>query len=442
MQPGFVSFNKKGFVLDNGCRLTIGIAAESVVQGFSLDLLYIDEFAYIKPSLVKTFWNNIYPTLMNNPNSRCVITSTPNGRNLFYQMWTAAEGGLNKFIPYRIYWYDVPGHDETFKHETILNVGIEGWELGFECSFDTQLKSIFSSKTQKELRKYQLNNQFSWSKNNNPIGNKFNISFISQEVIKYDLRNDYFLLTIDLGEGLGQDSTILKIRLIDWDIEKKKLVYKSIGVFKNNNISVEDFAELCMEITKFFDPTKIKVIVENNTYGAEFFLQIKSLKTFNPAFAFFDNQIIAKFYRNSKDDFEYGIRWNGQNKKLGVKSFSNLVTTGILQESHYFSVEEYLNFGMQKNGTYSAQYGHDDLVMADVSLSYFIKGNTVFSVEFLNLVTENLRIKKNDEDADLVAEREKEAKRLANVYTHNGFTIRNHANHVNEDYDTIMLMEL
>lgn len=443
LQPGFVSFNKKGFVLDNGCRLSIGIASESVVQGFSLDLLYIDEFAYIKPSMVRAFWNNIYPTLINNPESRCIITSTPNGRNMFYEMWTSAEAGLNKFKPYRIYWYDVPGRDETFKHETILNVGIEGWEMGFECSFDTQLRSIFTSKTQKELRALQLENQKLWKKTNHPIGEKFNITFIDQKVIQYDLKKDYFLLSVDLGEGLEQDSTVLKLRKVEWDREKKMLVYKSIGIFRDNTISVEDFAEQCMRLTKYFDVNKTRLIVENNTYGGEFFLQIKSLQTYDPNYSFFDNQIIAKFYRNSKSDFEYGIRWDGQNKKLGVKSFSNLVRAGQLQESHYLSIEEYLNFGRQKNGSYAAQYGHDDLVMADVTMSHFVKCNNVYSVEFLNRAKDDIRRLVNDEDPIIVKRRLEKAQKEANVYKHNGFRLRNHADHVKEEkFEDIFLLSV
>lgn len=426
MQPGFISFNKQGFVLDNGCRLSIGIASESVVQGFSLDLLYIDEFAYIKPSLVKNFWNNIYPTLINNPTSRCIITSTPNGRNMFWSMWTAAEAKMNKFVPYRIYWHDVPGRDEAFKLETIQNVGLEAWEMGFECSFDTQLRSIFNSRVQKALRGYQLNTQDFWSKDNNPIGNKYGIEFVSQDIVKYDLKKDYFVIGIDLGEGLEQDNTIMKIKKIEWDKSKKKLVYKSVGVFKDNTISVEDFAELTMDIIRNFDKNKIRVVVENNTYGGEFFLQVKSSIMHNPLYSNFDNIVFAKFHRASKDDFEYGIRWNIQNKKLGVKSFSNLITTDVMIETHSLSIDEYLNFGRQKNNTYAAQYGHDDLVMADVSISHFIKCGNIYSISFLQIVESELRLLCNDEDEEVLRKKAEEKRKLESIYTHNGFHIRNH----------------
>ncbi len=173
LQPGFISFTKKGFTLDNGCRLSIGVASESVVQGFSLDFLFIDEFAYIPTTRVTKFWNNIYPALVNNHNSRCIIASTPNGRNKFYELWSAAKLGKNKFKTSHIYWWEVPRKglpgqtqeqiQENFKNDTIANVGLEGWLMGFECSFDTQLNSIFHTKVQQALRKSQLEHEKDWS---------------------------------------------------------------------------------------------------------------------------------------------------------------------------------------------------------------------------------------------------------------------------------------
>ncbi len=442
MSPGFISFNKKGFVCDNGCRLSIGIASESVVQGFSLDLLYIDEFAYIKNSIVRKFWNNIYPTLINNPNSRCIITSTPNGRNFFWELWTNAEAKLNKFVSYRIYWYDVPRTQslEEFKADTIANVGIEGWDMGFLCSFDTQLRSIFNTPTQKSLRINQLQNENLWSKDNHPIGNKYNISFVQQDIVSYDLKKDFFLLGVDLAEGLEQDSTVAKLKKIEWDIKSQKLVYKSVGVFKDNTISVEDFAEWFMDFSENFSNNNIRAIIENNTYGGEFFSQVKSLKLHEPKYRYFDNIIFAKFRRESKDDFEYGIRWNAQNKKLGVKSFADLVTSGTIVESHYQSIEEYLNFGKMKNGTYAAQYGHDDLTMGDVSISHFIKSNNLFSNAFLNGVKEELRILMHDEDLEIKLKKEEELRRLNNVYIEQGYKLRQHADFVQEANSDIYLM--
>ena len=304
MQPGFIKFNASGFTLDNGCRLSIGVASESVVQGFSLDFLFVDEFAYIPTLRVNKFWNNIYPSLVNNPNSKCIIASTPNGRNKFWELWYGAEMKKNRFKISRIYWYDVPREQnlEDFKADTIANVGLEGWEMGFLCSFDTQLKSIFAVKMQKCLRDKQREHKELWSKDNDSLGNIFDIEFRSKQDfiddsgklikgVNYDIKKDYFVVGIDLAEGLGLDSSIMKIRKVEWSKEKQILTYTNIGVYKNNEISVEDFAEHTMKFFCNFNFNRLRVVVETNNYGGEYFLQIKNLYNNLKEFSNFDNII-------------------------------------------------------------------------------------------------------------------------------------------------------
>lgn len=445
MQPGFIRFNSKGFTLDNGCRLSIGVASESVVQGFSLDFLFIDEFAYIPHTRVNKFWENIYPALVNNPNSKCIIASTPNGRNKFWELWYGAEMKQNNFITSRIYWYDVPGRDEKFKKDTIANVGIVGWEMGFECSFDTQLKSIFPVKIQKILREKQREYKSRWSTSNHYLGELYDINFLNQENyideagkliegVKYDFKEDYFLIGIDLAEGLEQDNSVMKIRKVEWDKNKKELVYKIIGVFKNNEISVEDFAEMNAEFFMNFNPTKLRVVVETNNYGGEYFAQIKHLRMNNSQFSSFDNIVFAKFMRNSKDDYEMGIRWDASNKKIAVKSFSNLIAKELIDEKHFQAIEEYLNFGKNENGSYSSQYGHDDLVMGDVSISYFIKCNNLFSAAYLKETEFNLRAKCNDQSEETLNYLAEIKRKEESVFVQQGWTKRNHQ----ENFDNRM----
>lgn len=432
MQPGFVSFTKNGCVLDNGCRLSIGVASESVVQGFSLDLLFIDEFAYIKNSLVNKFWDNIYPSLVNNTESRVIICSTPNGRNLFYNLWIGAINKTNRFTPYRIYWYDVPGRDERFKQETIENIGMQGWLMGFECSFDVGLKSIFSSQKQKALREIQVKHQDAWNINNDIIGKLFGIHCLSKEVFQYNTRTDYFLMSIDLGEGLEQDSTVLKIKKIWWNPKTKRLEYTTIGVFHDNSISIEDFAELTLDIFRYFDSNKFKVVLENNTYGGEYFANIEITRMQAPfKYRYYTPDVFAVFKRDSKNTFEKGIRWNKFNKKIAVKSFAGLVSKDIFHESYSPTIEEYLNFGKVKE-SYAAQYGHDDLVMADCTAAYFVKGGAnIFSTQWLKIVESECRIIVGDESIAMKLKKAIVDKHEASRFIHNGFELRNHKEKLN-----------
>ena len=438
MQPGVLRWTKSGCMLDNGCRLFVGVASESVVQGFSLDYVFIDEFAYIPNNRVQKFWNNIYPTLANNPESKCIIASTPNGRNLFWELWQAAVNGKNRFKTNRVYWYDVPGRDEQFKQDTISNVGLEGWLMGFECSFDTQLASIFHTKIQKLLREKQQeaepkNEQDKesgwWSIHNHWLGEEFNIQFIKQEIFQYDFYQDYFIIGIDLAEGLGQDSTTMKIRKLFWNTDEKRIDYKSIGVFEDNEISVEDFAEMTAKFFKYFNPNKLKITVDLTNYGNEYFAHIDKLRLYNPEFFDLDKMIFAKFESNTKKDYEFGIRWNRQNKKTSVRSFTGLVNKKQFDETHSQTIEEYLNFGKNdKNDSYSAQYGHDDLIMADISIAAFVKSNNLYANEFLKNAEFEFRRIYNDLTAEQLAIEHKIQQEQKALIEINGMTLRNHHN--------------
>lgn len=447
LQPGFVSFTKDSAVLDNGCRLVVGIASESVVQGYSLDYLYVDEFAYIMNGMAEKFWKNVYPTLDTNPNSKCVITSTPNGRNLFYKLWIGSINKSNKFANYRIYWQEVPHKNKTleeFKAETIANVGIEGWLMGYECSFDASLTSIFKSQIQLDLRESQKSNESSYSYHNHYLGELHDIEFISQDIRKYDLKSDYFIFGIDLAEGLEGDYTILNIDLVDWNTDTKRLEYHQVGLFKSNTIGIDEFALKVMQIMKHFDPDKVKIVVENNKYGGEFFAYIKGYRDTMKELGSFNMSVFARFMRNSKNDYEYGILWDQSNKNVAVKAFSKLITNEVKHLYHNATIEESLNFCRQKNGSYSANYGHDDIVMSNVTTSYFITSNDPTIKGFFDQVELFLRIKYSDKTEEMIS-KEEEDKLKAERYiikTPTGdITIRDHSLHVkpnktyNDDFD-------
>ena len=55
LKPGCRSFGKTGFRLDNGCRIITGATTKTTSIGFTVHLLYLDEFAHIDPTIVDSF---------------------------------------------------------------------------------------------------------------------------------------------------------------------------------------------------------------------------------------------------------------------------------------------------------------------------------------------------------------------------------------------------
>jgi hypothetical protein len=125
IKPGCTSAGATGMRFDNGCRLYSQATTKTAAIGFTIHLLYADEFAHIHPNFLQQFYRSIYPTLSSSKISRIIISSTPNGMNLFYELYTGALEGKNSYHPIRVDWWQVPGRDEKWKAQEIANLGSE-----------------------------------------------------------------------------------------------------------------------------------------------------------------------------------------------------------------------------------------------------------------------------------------------------------------------------
>ena len=94
LKPGVYKWNEAEIVLDNGCRLMAEATTINSGISFTFHCVLADEFAHIAPNIMESFYNNIFPTITA-ARARFIITSTQNGRNLFYRLYKASESGLN-----------------------------------------------------------------------------------------------------------------------------------------------------------------------------------------------------------------------------------------------------------------------------------------------------------------------------------------------------------
>jgi phage terminase large subunit-like protein len=95
LQPGVKSWNKGSISLGNKSRAFTAATSSSSVRGKSINLLYMDEFAHIENDT--EFYQSTYPVIMSGKTTKVIITSTPNGMNLFYKIWTEAKDGRSQY---------------------------------------------------------------------------------------------------------------------------------------------------------------------------------------------------------------------------------------------------------------------------------------------------------------------------------------------------------
>jgi hypothetical protein len=119
LKPGIKTWNQKSLTFENGCRIKTSARTKTPAIGFTIDVLYLDEFAHIPSNIIEPYYTAAYPTTAAVQNSKIIITSTPNGMNLFHKLLTDAErpDGVplkNNYKAMRVYWFQVPGRFVTY----------------------------------------------------------------------------------------------------------------------------------------------------------------------------------------------------------------------------------------------------------------------------------------------------------------------------------------
>jgi hypothetical protein len=119
LKPGIKTWNQKSLTFENGCRIKTSARTKTPAIGFTIDVLYLDEFAHIPSNIIEPYYTAVFPTVSAIKNSKIIITSTPNGMNLFHKLLTDGERPdgdprRNNFKAHRVYWYQVPGRFVTY----------------------------------------------------------------------------------------------------------------------------------------------------------------------------------------------------------------------------------------------------------------------------------------------------------------------------------------
>lgn len=138
LKQGIINWNQKNIVFENGCKIKSQARSKEPAIGFTIDLLYMDEFAHIPPNIIRHYYKAAVPTVSSIKGSKIIITSTPNGANLFKELVVGSllpEGHPDKnmynFI--KVLWWQVP--DGEYKN------GVKGTRLDPKLYYnETELK--------------------------------------------------------------------------------------------------------------------------------------------------------------------------------------------------------------------------------------------------------------------------------------------------------------
>ena len=103
LQPGCTALNKKSIGFSNNSRIVAAATSSSSIRGMSLNLVYLDEFAFVDNAT--EFYTSTYPVISSGKTSKIIITSTANGiGNMYHKLYEGALQGTNEFQSTRVDW--------------------------------------------------------------------------------------------------------------------------------------------------------------------------------------------------------------------------------------------------------------------------------------------------------------------------------------------------
>lgn len=212
LKPGIKVWNQKSLTFDNGCKIKTSARSKTPAIGFTIDILYMDEFAHIPSTIIEPYYTAAYPTVSGIDNSKIIITSTPNGMNLFHKLLINGErlpGDplKNRYNAKRVYWYEVDGRFVTFIRLDPYKLKQHGLEKELVLS---KIEQEFGSKTKVNLK---------WDNDiERDVISVFNNDDVSDDVVRTFtfLHNDREINILELGElTTWKDEAIKDIGSLD-----------------------------------------------------------------------------------------------------------------------------------------------------------------------------------------------------------------------------------
>ena len=343
LKPGVKEYGKTSMSLANGCRIGISTTTGTAARGQSINVLILDELAFIEPHLVDEFWKSVYPIVSSSKKSKIFIASTANGTgNLFYNLYIGAEQDRNGWACDKILWDEIPGRDEKWKDETIATIGsIDAFNQEFNCEFLDSGESSLNDELYEKLSIYTKQPTFTMDEGRYQI---------------WDEPKDdrLYVAGVDVAEGVDKDASVIQVL----DITDLTAI-KQVACYHNNGIAPVNFTGKLNEI--LIQWGRPLVCVERNNCGAQVVDNLRHIHDY-------DNIVSWGSAEIGKARDVLGIINHTNTKYAGIQNMRYWVNQlQVVQIRDTSLLKEFKSFVRNPNGTYSARKGagfHDDRVMS------------------------------------------------------------------------------
>lgn len=271
LQPGVKLWNKMSIQFSNNTRIIVAASSPDGIRGFSPNLLYLDEFAFLRTNMADEFMASVFPAISSGKKTRVIITSTPAGLNHFYRMWedavdenTASYHDLqSKYIRSSVMWHEVPGRDKQWGIDEMARIGEQKFRQEYECEFVGSAVTLVDYKVLQKL------------KSSKPmaipnIPKDYMVRLFKTPEIKQKMEINHwtYVASIDSGYGIRKDYHVLQILLA-----RSNLDVEQVFTMSSNTTTIEDFCALSAKILKMYGNPPLTIEYNGpgaRTYGVMF----------------------------------------------------------------------------------------------------------------------------------------------------------------------------
>lgn len=343
LKPGIdeSSWNKFSIAFENKSRVLAATTAEDTGRGLAIDLLYVDELAFVKAHIQDTFYASIFPVLSSRVDGKMIISSTPNGDvNLFAELWRGAENDTNGFKSVRVPWYSTPGRTEEFKAKTIKKLGERKWLQEYECHFLSSDHTLIDT--------YVVNQIEERNKKDNI---QFEFKIAEQGFWKKINKKSTYIVGVDVSQGLGQDYSVIEV------FEFPSL--EQVMEYRTNEDSPAQLYKYLKNILIYLDH-----------YGGDVFFSVENNGLGQAIIAVYEaderapNAMFISEKGKEKGRSKVGFNTSGQSKPKSCLILKEMITRNSIKIYSEILLRELKSF-VRKSGSYEAQTGAtDDCIMA------------------------------------------------------------------------------
>ena len=346
IKAGVTTYNKGSLDFENGSRIVSATTTENTGRGMSISLLYLDEFAFVRPSIAELFWTSITPTL--STGGKAIITSTPNSdEDQFALIWKGAnkcqdeygnktELGVNGFKAYRAYWHEQPGRDEKWATEMKAQLGEDRFNREIGCEFIIADETLINPNTLITLEGIE------------PVNRMGQIRWY-----KKPEKGNIYAVGLDPSLGTGGDPAAIQIYEANTTTQ--------VGEWKHNKTDIHKQIKLLAEINRYIaectgEPNNIYYSIENNSIGEAALISLNEYGENN-----IPGTMLSEPGKHRK-----GFNTGNKTKLAACAKFKTLLESKKMKINSFGLISELKAF-VAHGGSYAAKIGDtDDLVMASL----------------------------------------------------------------------------